>query len=148
MTRLSWGTGITCVYTAFAVGTLGMVAFAIGHPVDLVGADYYQQSITYDARIAAVSRADEMSEAVTIALQPNGRLQIRLPAAQASRATGTLTLYRPSDASADRQWALPVGAQGAASVPLEGLAAGVWRVRLEWVVDGQTFYREQVVQLP
>jgi hypothetical protein len=148
MMRLSWGTGITCVYTVFALGTLAMVAFAISHPVDLVGADYYQQSIAYDTRIAALSRADEVSDAVTIALQPNGRLHLGLPVSQVSRATGTVTLYRPSDASADRQWDLPIGAHGAVSIPLDGLPAGVWRVRLEWVIDGQTFYREQVVKLP
>jgi hypothetical protein len=113
-----------------------------------VGADYYQQSTTYDARIAAVGRADDVGDAVTITLQPDRRLQIVLPAAHATRATGTVTLYRPSDASADREWRLPAGEQRPASIHLEGLAAGVWRVRMEWSVDGHTFYREKVVQLP
>ena len=149
MPRLSWGTGIVLVYSAFAMGTLGMVTFAIGHPVDLVGADYYQQSTAYDARLAAIARADAVGEALAINVNPTTReVQVHLPPAHLARASGMVTLYRPSNAADDRRWPFLAGAAHTLSVPFDGRPAGVWRVRVEWTVDGQSFYREQIVYLP
>ena len=144
--RISWGTATTLVYSTFALGTIGMVTFAVGHPVDLVGADYYAQSTAYDLRIAAIERADAFGNEVAIAADAEQRLlHVRLPGAHASQARGEVTLYRPSDAGSDRRWPLEPG--GVTSVPVAGLEAGIWRVRVEWTSGGQSFYREQVLRL-
>lgn len=148
MRYLSWGTGITLVYSAFAAGTLGMVAFAVAHPVDLVGANYYQESTSYDQRIAAIERTTAPGGPRVIVATGERTLTVTMAAAYGRQAVGTVTLYRPSAAGADRSWPLVLDAEGRASLSLRDLAAGSWRVRIEWTAAGQAYYHEQLVQLP
>ena len=41
--RVHWGVAVAVFYTAFALSTVGFVAFAMTRDVDLVSVDYYQQ---------------------------------------------------------------------------------------------------------
>jgi hypothetical protein len=63
------------------------------------------------------------------------------------RATGTVTWYRPSDATFDRSVPLTVDAEGVQRLETTGLPAGLWRVKVEWAVDDVAFYFEQPVML-
>jgi nitrogen fixation protein FixH len=147
--RVNWGVGIAIVYTLFALGTVGVVALAMRRPVDLVSDDYYEQSLVYDQRIAAMENGDALGTSVVVAVEADARSpRIVLPARDAARARGEITLYRPSATGADRTFALALDATGTQRIPLEGLASGVWRVRLRWTEGARAFYREQVVVLP
>jgi nitrogen fixation protein FixH len=147
--HLNWGVGITIVYTLFALGTVGVVAFAMTQPVDLVSDDYYERSLTYDQQIAAIENGDALGPAVVVAIEPGTRsLRIGLPVADASRAHGEISLYRPSTLGADRTFGLALDASGTQRVPLAGLAPGLWRARLRWTEGSRTFYREQIVTVP
>lgn len=147
--RLSWGWGVALAYTLFAATTIGTVAFAVAHPVDLVSADYYAQASDYDSRLAAINRADALGvEGELRVTVEQGLLRLALPSARARSMTGTVTLYRPSGARWDRTWPLAVDDAGAASFALSGVASGAWRLRVEWVVDGRSYYREQALRLP
>jgi nitrogen fixation protein FixH len=147
--HLNWGVGITIVYTLFALGTVGVVAFAMTQPVDLVSDDYYEQSLVYDQRIAAIENGDALGPAVVVAIEAGTRsLRVELPVADASRAHGEVNLYRPSTIGADRTFALALDAAGTQRIPLTGLASGIWRARLRWTEGSRTFYREQVVTVP
>ena len=146
--RLSWGTGIALAYAAFAAGTIAMVTFAIAHPVDLVGANYYEDATAYDARIAAIERTDAVGGVVVTCDTKQRLLRIALPTAHARLATGTVTMYRPSAAQADRSWPLNLDSEARMTAVLTDLPAGFWRVRVEWTVADQAFYRELMQHLP
>ena len=143
--RLHWGTGIAAVYTIFAASTMGFVLFALSRPVDLVSADYYERSLTHDARLAAIARADALGPGLRLEIDARGdAIAIALPPEQAA-AQGQVTLYRPSDASADRTFTLAVDRDGHQRIPLAGLATGRWLVRVEWTAGGLTYYRERAL---
>jgi nitrogen fixation protein FixH len=147
--HLNWGVGIAIVYTLFALGTVGVVAFAMTQPVDLVSDDYYEQSLIYDQRIAAIENGDALGPAVVVTVDAGTRsLRVVLPVADSAHARGEVTLYRPSAMGVDRTFTLALDANGAQQIPLTGLASGVWRARLRWAEGARTFYREQVVMLP
>lgn len=143
--HMNWGMGVAAVYIAFAAATMGVVVFALRRPVDLVSADYYAQSLRQDQQMEAVRNTRELRDGASV-VQTGARLVVvALPAAQAPSARGTVTLYRASDASADRVFDLKTDASGRQRVSLEALQAGVWSVRVRWNAGGRDFYLEQGV---
>jgi nitrogen fixation protein FixH len=142
--RLNWGTGIAMVYTAFAAATTGFVTFAMGRPVELVSADYYQQSLEQDGRIAAEKNAVGLGAVLSVD-ESNAHATLTLPPPQAHDARGTVTLYRPSDSRADQVMPLQIGADGVHRVPLDGLTAGRWIVQVRWSSAGRHYYAERAV---
>ena len=144
---LNWGTGIALIYGVFASSTIGFVVFAMSQPVDLVSADYYQRALRADRQIEALANTRVLGEAFRVVPDVKGRaLTLTLPTTP-STVSGTVTLYRPSDASADRQVPLrPVG--GAQVVSLDGLQRGRWIAKVEWTADGAPFYYETPLLLP
>jgi hypothetical protein len=150
MPRIHWGAGVALVYAAFACGTLGFVGFAIAHPAELVGADYYARSLAHDDRMAATTRADGLGDLFTCVPSGDGRALIVTARGRASAApvTGSLTLYRPSDVRADRTLPFAPDARGVQRVSIEGLAHGRWVLQLQWQAQGLTYYHEQHVVVP
>jgi hypothetical protein len=145
--RLNWGTGIALAYAVFVIGTTGFVVFALGQPVELVSADYYSRSLTYDERLDAERHADALGDALRWTPASDGRaLIITLPRDQ--KVTGTLTLYRPSSVAADRVVPLAIDARGEQRLPFDGLASGRWILQMDWQAAGQRYYRENAVQVP
>jgi nitrogen fixation protein FixH len=148
--RFNWGVGIGVTYAAFVVGTTSFVIFALGQPVELVSADYYSRSLTYDQQIDAARQADGLGETMGATRSDDGRsVIVRLPRAQAQSAdvSGTLTLYRPSSVGADRVVPLAVDAVGTQRVSLDGLARGRWILKMDWQAQGRRYYREQAIEV-
>ena len=143
--RFNWGTGIALSYLAFAGGTMAFVVFALQRPVDLVAADYYAQSLRQDQQMDAVRNARELHDRATVVQSADRAVVVSVPQAHASSAHGTVTLYRPSDASADRVVDLKIDVNGRQQISLDGLAAGQWSVRVRWTALGREFYLEQRV---
>jgi nitrogen fixation protein FixH len=142
--RIHWGIAVAVVYTTFAAGTVGFVAFAMSQDVDLVTPDYYARSLQHDAHMRAVANANAIGEALQVTSDPEaGEVRVRWPAAMAARVRGSVTLYRPSDAHSDRRVPLVVPADGTVSIPTAGLAAGHWRLHLQWRADGRDYHAER-----
>jgi nitrogen fixation protein FixH len=144
--RLHWGTAIAAVYALFAASTAGFVVFAMSRPVQLVSADYYERSLTVDARLAAIARADALGPRLRVVADTGGGvLALALPPEQAAAARGRVTFYRPSDEHADRTVPLALDRDGRQQIPLAGLATGRWLVRVEWTAASLAYYREQAL---
>jgi hypothetical protein len=141
--RLNWAAGIVASYVAFAGGTVGFVAYALNRPVDLVSADYYAKSLRQDGQMDAERNAAALQGAASIAQAGERAILISLPPAQAAAARGSVTLYRPSDASADRVFPLNTDRDGRQRVALDGLRPGLWSVRVRWTAEAREFYVEQ-----
>lgn len=141
--HLNWGTGVALSYLLFASGTMGFVVFALQRPVDLVSADYYAQSLRQDQQMDAVRNARELGAAAGIVQSQDRAVDVSIPPAQASSARGTVTLYRASDAAADRVVDLRTDGAGRQRVSLDGLQAGAWSVRVRWHAGGREYYLEQ-----
>jgi hypothetical protein len=147
--RMHWGAAIAAVYITFAGATVSFVVFAVGRPVELVSADYYEQSLKHDTHMQALANADALGSAVRIAAAEEApAIDVDMPPVPARGLTGTITLYRPSDRTADRVMPLSLDAEGHQRVVVNGAARGRWVVKLAWHEAGQDFYREQAVLLP
>jgi hypothetical protein len=143
--RVNWGTAIALVYVMFASGTVGFVAFALQHPVQLVSENYYGDSLAHDAKRTAMENADRLP---TTVLAADGEdIVVSVPVEQRADAQGELRLYRPSDAAADRAWALTLDVQGTQRVSTRDLARGRWLAQLSWTSGSRRFYRELPVMV-
>lgn len=145
MSRFHWGWRISLVYTAFALSTLGFVAFAMTQRVDLVRDDYYQESLRTTAAQDELARGRTAGVEVAI----HGPM-IRITITDTTKRPSSLMadLYRPDDPSLDQHHVVTVADNGAYEVPLVGVVSGSWRVKLQWKVDGVAFARDQAMMLP
>ena len=60
--RVHWGVAVAVFYTAFALSTVGFVAFAMTRDVDLVSDDYYAQALAHDRHMQAVANGDALGD--------------------------------------------------------------------------------------
>jgi len=145
-TRWNWGHSIAAVYIAFAASTVGFVVFAMEQRVDLVSPDYYEQSMALDARRGAEANARALGAEFSITSPASARTAtVHWPAAALVNATGTLTMYRAADATADRHTPIQPDAAGTQTVALDGLAPGRWLLQVKWSSGGRAFYAERDV---
>jgi FixH protein len=140
---VNWGTGIAAIYIGFAAATSGFVMFAMNRPVSLVSPDYYADSLREDQQLAAIRNTQALDAPPAAQWSELDRIHISLPAAHASVARGSITLYRASDVSADRTFGLTLDARGEQDVSVRGFARGLWLVKLRWSANGREYYFEQ-----
>ena len=139
--KWNWGAGVALAYAVFATATLAFVVFALRRPVDLVAPDYYAQALRQDLQMTAERNARELGGSASIVQTGDRGVLVSLPTTEAA-ARGTVTLYRASNAMADRVLDLKTDAMGRQPIALDSLAPGVWSVRVRWNAGGRDFYLE------
>jgi FixH protein len=145
--RINWGAGIAATYILFATATGGFVAFAMSRPVSLVSRDYYADSLREDQHMAATQNAQALGTTLEIASDGHDRIHISLPPAHAPVIQGSVTLYRASDAAADRAFPFLPDVTGEQQVNVRELPRGLWLVQLRWKANGRDYYFERPVIL-
>lgn len=144
----NWGVRIALVYIAFATATIGFVTFAMSQDVDLVSPDYYARSLAHDDRLDAMARADALGDTFRVSASQDGRsVQLTIPAGASTGLRGAVTLYRPSDASADRSYDLALDAAGRQQIAFTDEAAGAWRLQVRWTAATGDYYAERPLVL-
>lgn len=147
--RWNWGTAAAAAYVLFVAGTLSMVALAMERPVDLVSPDYYADSLKQDQRMAAIAHVTALDADVKASVEVSTRsITIAIPPRAAAGATGTVTLYRPSNALADRVVPLAVDRTSIVRVSTDGLIPGRWVLKVDWQAQDTAYYFEQTISLP
>ncbi len=141
----SWGTAI--VYCIFAGGTIAFVIFTTTQKVDLVSEDYYKKEVVYHDQIERINRTNALDESVDWHIGNNGKTLDFLFSLRLVKG-GTITLYRPSSSSMDKKYTITVRDEGLQRIPVEELAKGLWRVKVEWYDnDGKSYYKEAELTL-
>jgi hypothetical protein len=143
-----WPAAIAIIYILFLVVALGTVIFSRYQQADLVESDYYRQGLEYQAQVNRLRNTAALTprQKPRIQLENSEALLIEMPLSAAmSRPAGTIMLYRPADASADRVFQLETSDKGVQRIDISTLARGMWRVKITWRLDGREFYDDQTV---
>jgi hypothetical protein len=145
--RNPWPIVIISYFVVFITFIVVFVIFAARQRTDLVRQDYYDEEIRFQQQIDRVSRTRPISAEVGVTYDSSRQLiTITLPVAQANRQpAGKILLYRPSDARLDRNIRLAVDEKGSQLVDTKKLRAGLWKVRVEWSVDGHEFFFDKSI---
>ena len=146
-TRNPWPLAIVVYFIVFITFIVTFTVFAARQKVDLVSPDYYEAEIRFQKQIERLSRTQPLNTRVAVTYDA-GRQQvsIRLPSGPSSRpGSGLIGFYRPSDARIDRSVPLAVNDEGAQVVDVKQLRDGLWKVRVQWTLNGQEYFFDQPV---
>jgi hypothetical protein len=145
--RNLWPLGIFVTFGLFSAGMASVVVIAATHREHLVSDNYYEQELKFQGQIDSAARAQKSG--ATIAYDSAGRsVVIALPAAQlAQKFSGVIELYRPSEPKLDRGFPLEPKADGAQTLNVSKLAAGLWLVRAKWNAAGEDYFLEQKIKI-
>ena len=146
MKKISWGTGIVIGIIVFIVISITMTVIFMTQDVSLVLDNYYEKSLSYQEEIDKQSRTKSLDEQVKINF--NGELiTVLVPLDYINKdISGEIFFYRPSNPKLD--FALPLQlVEGSQVVPVERLEKGFWRIKLNWIMDGNGYYNERAITI-
>jgi len=143
--KISWGTGIVIGIIIFVVISLSMTVFFMTQDVNLVTDKYYENSLEYQEEIDKQSRTKTLDEQVKINFDGT-IITILFPSDYIKKnISGEIYFYRPSDSSLDFKLSLLVSKEGSQIIPVERLEKGYWRLKLNWMMDGNGYYSEKAI---
>ena len=143
--RVNWGTGILIGIIIFIVITVTMTVIFMNQDVNLVTDKYYENSIKYQDEIDKQSRTNSLNEAIKINF--NGQeLSILFPQDYKNQnVSGDIYFYRPSNPNLDFKLPLLLNEIGRQIIPTQRLEKGFWRLKLNWMMDGNSYYNERAI---
>ncbi len=144
--RNPWPIAIIAFFAVLILFIVGYIIWSTGQHMDLVRGDYYEQEIKFQHRLDSMNRTQPIKSLVAISFDSRERtVRIVLPVGSGKPSTGEIDLYRPSDSKLDQKIQLALDAQGIQSVDAAKLRPGLWKVRVQWTVDGRDYFFDQTL---
>ena len=144
--RNLWPTSIVGFFVLAIIFLVTFVAWAMRQREDLVSGDYYEREVRYQQQLDSMNRSHTLAAQVVVTFDPAQQaIVITLPGDKRQGATGQVHLYRPSDARLDRDLPLALSADGIQKLDAKRLDNGLWKVRVQWNVNGQEYFLDQPV---
>ena len=141
---MDWGKGILLTIIGFVALIMTLVVISVRMDgIELVTENYYQAEINYQDRIDQESLALRLDRTVIMYHSIDKNLLLDLP----SGTNGKLQLFRPSDATLDREITVMALDSNLTSVSLKDLKLGYWKVQLSWIEAGKNYYEEKKITL-
>jgi hypothetical protein len=142
---MNWGKSIIVAFVLFAafIGTL--VTVCVRQDVHLVTKEYYKEELDYQRQIDRMAHTALLKEKPSIKVE-GALLSIAYPDF-ARLESGRLKLFRPSDSRMDKMFELKKSDETAQYFSTAGMNKGMYRARLQWTMDGEEFFLEQVIYL-
>jgi nitrogen fixation protein FixH len=145
-TRSLWPISIMAFFAIAITFSVCFVTWAVRQQDDLVSADYYEREVRYQTQLDSLNRSQGVAAKTVVTFEPAQQtIVITLPEAQRPGMTGSVHLYRPSDARLDRELPLTLAADGTQRLDARQLTGGLWKVRVKWNAGGQDYYLDQPV---
>ena len=142
-TRNAWPIGIIAYLGGGFIFIIAYTVFSMNQKMDHVREDYYDQELRFQQQIDRVSRTQAVKAEVVVSFD-KARDSIALTLPQKALA-GHVSLYRPSDASLDREVEIQTDDRGAQRIDAAALMPGLWKVRVQWMADGQEYFFDKAV---
>lgn len=142
---MNWGWKLTIAMGIFMVGVLAVVFYTMTLDVNLVADDYYQQELAYEEQITRMKNTESLPQKPTFEKSSDGKLIVLTFPVELKPEKGEITLYRPSDFTKDRRFALKLDEANEQGFVLESLQKGLWRAKVLWEADGKAYFQEFVI---
>lgn len=141
---MSWSKAIILSFILFAVFVAAMVTVCVRQDIGLVTRDYYKEELQYQEQLDRKQNALNLEARPDIVVREDN-LEIHYAEMDAV-STGTVTLFRPSNAALDREFRLLVPSSEAVQrFPLRGAVKGLYKARMRWVMRGKEYFMEKVI---
>lgn len=144
--RFHWGTGIALVFALFVFSLVYAVIKSRSIDHTLVRDDYYAEDIHYQEKHDKIKRTEALAGAVGVQYIKEQKLvMVYFPRAMSPE--GEIQLYRASNASLDRSYAVQPDTAGIQFIEVQDLQAGHWTVKVDWTSNGLGYYMEEEINI-
>jgi nitrogen fixation protein FixH len=147
--KLHFGHGIVLVMALFMGGILLLVYKTGQQRVDLVSKNYYDQELKYEGQIEKERKSLQLRDDVKINYdEVNGLINVKYPVLKDnSPLSGTVTFYKPDNASLDYSLAVKPGNENIQSIKTTDMANGLWKIKVNWDSDSVSYYKEEKISI-
>jgi hypothetical protein len=145
--KFNWGTKLAIAMAAFMIMIIIFVVLMASQKVELVEPDYYPKGQNYQEHMNNKLRADQLPEAVKIAVE-DCKLKIIFPAQfEYSKLTGIVDFHHRSESNKDYQTELKPDQSGISTHEI-GQLHGRYILQIEWKYNDKTYFSEESLNLP
>ena len=147
VSRSLWPIFIATFFLLAICAVITFITWAVHQNMDLVSRDYYKDEILYQQQIDSLKRTHQLGRQVSAIYNRESReIAVTLPIAHSlQKASGTINLYRPSDANLDYTVPLRLEPNATQKIRTTDLRSGLWRIRIQWNTAGQDYFFDQPV---
>lgn len=143
---MNWGTRIVIMYLGFVALIVTMVVVSMRQQVDLVTPDYYAKELKYQSNIDKANNHNQLISSLKCSINGDN-IVIDFPEEHKSESiSGEVLVYKPSDAKSDKVISI-VAVNGQMTIPTSVFSKGMYKVKIDWTVNGKSFFYEQVINL-
>lgn len=144
---MNWGYKVIIVFILFAAGMLTMVTKSMRAKIDMVTPDYYKEELKYQQVIDGQNNVNTLSSPAGIS-QTEGSVIMQFPSETNGKTVdGQITFYRPSDINKDLTYNIKLDKDGRQAFQKNSFVKGVYKVKIEWLMNEKPFYQEQVLNI-
>jgi hypothetical protein len=142
---MNWGKWIIVSFVLFAGFIATLVTVCMRQDVNLVSKDYYKEELAYQEQIARMNNTNQL-EIKPIIRQSGDFVEVHFEHFHKIE-NGSLELFRPSDPRMDKAFALTSTSSNKQSFSTAGLNRGMYRARMQWMMDEKEYYIETVINI-
>ena len=117
----------------------------------LVAKDYYRQEINYQQHIDKVNKTHSEQKVVDLENRATaGYVKLQFPHLSEKRdvVKGKITFFRPSDARKDVVVPIDLKGTNQQAINVESLEKGLWKVKVDWIEEGEAYYNDFTLIMP
>lgn len=142
---MNWGKWIIVAFVLFAGFIATLVTVCMRQEVSLVSADYYREELAYQDQILRLNNVNQLSQKP--AIRKSGTF-LSIDFDQFSEVeNGELKLFSPSDPKKDKVYKLDPSGGTEQLIPLDNVAKGMYRARMQWVMNDKEYFLETIVTI-
>lgn len=124
---------------------VAMVIISRSFDHSLVVENYYEEDLAYQAHIDRLSNTRALERDLIIQEDKAGQVILLKFPTDFQVLTGDVWFYRPDNKSNDFKIKIEADAEGRFILPSKNLAAGLWKMKIDWEGDGKPFYKEATI---
>ncbi|MBK8876098.1 MAG: FixH family protein [Bacteroidetes bacterium] len=143
--KISWGYRVMFLYIGFAGLIIYFVTRSMNEKVDLVTPDYYAQELKFQDKIESINRNNELTSALSIDYSDAGIIITYPSDLQNKTITGAINIFRPSDKSKDQTIEITPDKEMKQTINTTSLSKGMYRIKVDYEVDGSGYYSEKQI---
>lgn len=143
--KISWGYRVMFLYVGFAGLIIYFVTRSMNEKVDLVTPDYYAQELKFQDKIESINRNNDLNQALGIEYSDAGIIITYPTDLQNKTITGAINIFRPSDKSKDQTIEITPDKEMKQTISTTSLSKGMYRIKVDYEVDGAGYYSEKQI---
>lgn len=143
---MNWGKAIFIIFIVFFLGIGTMVYKSVTKNIDLVTDNYYEKELKYQEQIDKINNTNRLTEKLKIDFDGSNVL-ITYPNLPGKLITGEISFYKPSDAKSDFKIPVSAGNEMKQVIEAAKLSKGMWKVQVNWAMDGSEYFNEEKIMV-